>query len=162
MSTAVRHSSIETTLPNEAESAQILDLVKALEDRGETIEAQPAIITADGTRHDIPGDLSRILLSAAKTLANGQGVTIVARHRLLTTQEAADMLNISRPTLIKILDEGAIPFEMRGSHRRIRLQHVINYQEALQTRRAEALDRMQSQGQADGIYDILDTTVDED
>lgn len=159
MNATARHSSIETTLPEETESAQILSLVKALEARGEAVEAQPVIVTGDGTRHEIPDGLADILVNVATTLASGQGVTVVPRHSLLTTQEAADMLNISRPTLIKILDDGAIPFEYRGSHRRIRLQNVINYQESLRTRRAEALDRMQAQSQADGLYDILDTTM---
>lgn len=162
MNVAARHSTIETILPEDTESAQILSLVKALEARGETVEAQPAIVTGDGTRYEIPDGLADILVNVATALASGQGVTVVPRHRLLTTQEAADMLNISRPTLIKILDGGAIPCEYRGSHRRIRLQHVIDYQESLRTRRAEALDRMQAQSQADGLYDILDTAMNAD
>jgi excisionase family DNA binding protein len=162
MNAAARHSTVETILPEENESARILSLVKALEARGETVEAQPAIITVDGTRHELPDDLADILVTVATALASGQGVTVVPRHRLLTTQEAADMLNISRPTLIKILDDEAIPFEYRGSHRRIRLQDVIDYQDSLRTRRAEALDRMQAQSQDAGIYDILDTTMDAD
>ncbi|MGP9623571.1 helix-turn-helix domain-containing protein [Corynebacterium sp. AOP34-AQ2-28] len=162
MNATARRSSFETTLPAETESAQILSLAKALEARGKTVESQPASITVDGTRHELPDGLADILVNVATTLASGQGVTVVPRHRLLTTQEAAELLNISRPTLIKILDDGAMPVEYRGSHRRIRLQHVINYQEFLRTRRAEALDRMQAQSQADGLYDILDTAVDAD
>lgn len=162
MNAAARRSRIDTVLPDDTDSAQILSLVEALEARGESVEAQPVIVTGDGTQHEIPDELAEVLVTVATALASGQGVTIVPRHQLLTTQEAADMLNISRPTLIKILNEGEIPYEYRGSHRRIRLQNVVDYQETLRTRRAEALDRMQAQSQADGLYDILDTAMNGD
>lgn len=162
MNAATRRIPTDTILPDDTDSAQIISLVKALEARGKTVEAQPFIVTADGTRHEIPDGLADVLVNVASALASGQGVTVVPRHQLLTTQEAADMLNISRPTLIKILNDGEIPFEYRGSHRRVRLQNVIDYQESLRTRRAEALDRMQAQSQADDLYDILDTTMDAD
>lgn len=158
MNSAVRRATVETIVSNDAESATILSLVEALEERGNTVEDQPAII-AGNRRYEIPDGLANVLVNVATALSSGQGVTVVPRHRLLTTQEAADILNISRPTLIKILNEGSIPYENRGSHRRIRLQNVLDYQESLRTRRSEALDRMQAQSHADGIYDALDTTL---
>ncbi|MGP9725505.1 excisionase family DNA-binding protein [Corynebacterium sp. AOP40-9SA-29] len=162
MNAVVQSTAVETILPEDADSAQILSLVEALEARGETVEAQPVIVTADGVRHEIPQGLADVLVTVAKALALNQGVSIVPRHRLLTTQEGADMLNISRPTFIKILEEGTVPFEMRGSHRRIRLQSVLDYQKSLKAQRAEALDLMQQQGREDGIYDVLNAVMDED
>ncbi|MGP5931088.1 excisionase family DNA-binding protein [Corynebacterium glyciniphilum] len=162
MNTAAQHTGVETILPEDTESAQILDLVAALEARGMSVEGQPAIVTADGNRHDLPKGLADVLVTVAKALARNQGVSIVPRHRLLTTQEAADVLNISRPTLIKILEDGTVPFEMRGSHRRIRLQSILDYQESLKATRAEALDRMQLQSVEDGVYDVLNDVMDED
>lgn len=85
-----------------------------------------------------------------------------ARHQLLTTQEAADMLNIPLPALTRTLEEGELPYESQGSRIRIRADSVLALQESLRTPRAEALDRMQAQSQADGLYDILDTTMDGD
>lgn len=85
-----------------------------------------------------------------------------ARARLLTTEEAADMLNIPLPALTRTMEEGQLPFESQGSRSRIRRDSVLAFQESLRTRRAEALDRMQAQSQADGLYDVLDTTMDGD
>lgn len=152
----------QTVVPKEDESAQILDLVAALESRGREVAVQPALITADGTRHEVPPQLAEVLVTVAKALAQGQGVSIVPRQSMLTTQEAADLLNISRPTFIKILEKGDIPYEMRGSHRRIRLHSVLDYQEKLRVRRRSALDRMQQQSQEDGLYEVLDRVVSED
>ncbi|WP_312977977.1 hypothetical protein [Corynebacterium sp.] len=62
----------------------------------------------------------------------------------------------------QILEDGTVPFEMRGSHRRIRLQSILDYQESLKATRAEALDRMQLQSVEDGVYDVLNDVMDED
>lgn len=156
MTPATHRSEVETIIPDERQTAQILDLVAALEARGNAVEVQPALVTADGVRHELPRNLADLLATVARALAQGQGVSVVPRHRMLTTQEAADMLNVSRPTLIKVLEEGRIPFEMRGSHRRVHLQDVLDYQIALERGRGEALDRMQQQSKEDGLYELLD------
>jgi excisionase family DNA binding protein len=72
---------------------------------------------------------------------------------LLTTQEAADLLGISRPTLVRLLTDGQIPYEQRGSHRRITLAHAMAYQDRMRRERREALDRMALEGQAAGMYE---------
>lgn len=85
-----------------------------------------------------------------------------ARARLLTTEEAADMLNIPLPALTRTLERGQLPYQSQGSRIRIRADSVLAFQESLNTRRAVALDRMQAQSQADGLYDTLDTTMNGD
>lgn len=82
-----------------------------------------------------------------------------ARARLLTAEEAAAMLNIPLPALTRMLEEGQLPYLSQGRRIRIRADSVLAFQETLHTRRAEALDRMQTQSQADGLYDILNTTM---
>ena len=89
----------------------------------------------------------------ASAMAHGQGVTVIPRSALLTTQEAADLLGISRPTLVRLLKEGAMPFEQRGRHRRIMLAELLKYQEAMRSKRRAALDRMAREGQEAGIYE---------
>jgi excisionase family DNA binding protein len=76
-------------------------------------------------------------------LTDGQEVLVATRESCLTAQEAADFLGVSRPTLIRVLDLGEIPFERPNSHRRIRLADVVAYK-AERTRRRAALDELLS------------------
>ncbi len=63
-------------------------------------------------------------------MAAGHTMTLIPTNRMLTTQQAADMLQVSRPHLVKLLSEGTIPFELVGSHRRINAQDVMDYRTA--------------------------------
>lgn len=156
MTAATRHNTPETYIPRDSEHGQLLDLVAALESRGARVSAQPALVTASGKRLELPAEVADAFEQMVRLLAGGQGVTVVPHHRLLTTQEAADLLNISRPTFIKLLESGELPFELRGRHRRIRLEDVLEYQSTLRRGRAEALNSMQEEGQHDGMYEHLD------
>lgn len=156
MSTNARRPTPETYLPREDERGQLLDLVAALHDRGADVTPQPALVTATGDRLELPHDVSDAFERILRFLADGQGVTVVPRQRLLTTQEAADLLNVSRPTFVKLLERGELPFEMRGRHRRVRLEDVLTFQDSLRRDRSEALDTLQHQSQEDGLYDLLD------
>ncbi|MPZ53477.1 MAG: helix-turn-helix domain-containing protein [Acidimicrobiia bacterium] len=69
-------------------------------------------------------------------------VTIAALYHRLTTQEAAELLGISRPTLVKVLEDGEIPYEQPGRHRRIKLADVLEFRDQRSSKRREALDRM--------------------
>lgn len=146
-----------TYLPRDDERGQLLDLASALRERGTHIAPQPALITTEGRRFELPPDVASAFEQIVDHLAQGQGVTVVPHHRLLTTQEAADLLNLSRPTLVKLLESGEMPFEMRGRHRRVRLQDVLEFQDSLRQDRADALDEMQDQAAEDGLYDLLDS-----
>ncbi|MGO2933821.1 helix-turn-helix domain-containing protein [Brachybacterium paraconglomeratum] len=141
--------------PNDEDSrGKILDLVAALHDRGVEPASSTALLTPDGKRHELPPELARVLHDVARALLDGRGVTITPRHQLLTTQEAADMLNISRPTLVKLLERGDLPFEMRGAHRRVRLDDLLTYEQSLRHARSGELHRMQEVSQEAGLYDL--------
>ncbi len=84
----------------------------------------------------------QVLRSVVEALASGQAVTIAPLHQRLTTQEAADLLGVSRPTLVKLLETGEIPFEQPGRHRRVRLVDVLACRERASLERRAALDRM--------------------
>ena len=145
-----------TYLPTDHEQGQLLDFVAALEQRGQVTAPQPALVSENGTRLELSPGLAEVLMQVAKALAGGQGVSVIPRHRLLTTQEAADILNVSRPTLIKRLEAGELAFELHGRHRRIRLDELLNYQDSLRRGRSAALDTMQRHSQADELYELLD------
>jgi|SRR5699024_146864 len=155
MNTA-RSRTSDTYLPRDDEHGRLLDLVSALRERGTDVAPQPALVNAAGRRLELPPEVADAFEQIVDHLAQGQGVTVVPHHQLLTTQEAADLLNISRPTFVKLLENGELSFEMRGRHRRVRLQEVLDFQDSLRTERADALDDMQVSATEDGLYDLLD------
>ncbi|HQZ34285.1 MAG TPA: helix-turn-helix domain-containing protein [Ilumatobacteraceae bacterium] len=90
----------------------------------------------------LPPEIFEVLRGVVDAMASGQAVTIAPVHQRLTTQEAAELLGISRPTLVKLLESGEIPFEQPGRHRRVRLADVLTYRERSSVDRRAALDRM--------------------
>lgn len=90
----------------------------------------------------LPRPVVDALRQALVALAQGQAVTIFPTSTLLTTQQAADLLGVSRPTIIKILDAGEIPYITPGRHRRISLTDVLAYQRRSAATTSEALDEL--------------------
>jgi excisionase family DNA binding protein len=134
--------------------AEVVDFVSELARRGVTVpEPKPALVNADGTRLEVPAPVFDALVQVATAMAQGQGVTVMPLSALLTTQEAADLLGISRPTLVRLLADGEIAHEQRGRHRRILLSDLLAYQEQMHRERRESLERMAQDGQAAGLYE---------
>lgn len=77
--------------------------------------------------------------------------TVIPIHAALTTQEAADVLNVSRPFLVQLLEKGDMPFHKIGTHRRVRYQDVIAYKKRIDVDRRKALDELAAQGQELGM-----------
>jgi excisionase family DNA binding protein len=136
------------------ELAEVVDFVAALESRGVVVpQPGPALVGADGGKIELPHSVFEALLQVSTAMARGQGVTVIPRNAMLTTQEAADLLGISRPTLVRLLTDGEMPYEQRGRHRRIMLADLIAYQQRMRQERGESLDRMARDGQAAGLYE---------
>ena len=83
-----------------------------------------------------------LLVEILEAMATGRGVTIIPENAELTTVQAADVLNVSRPFLVRLLEEGAIPFRKVGKHRRIRMDDVMAYKEGIDRKREAALDEL--------------------
>lgn len=90
----------------------------------------------------VPRPAAVMLAQVLAMLANGQGVQIMPDRAMLTTQQAADMLNVSRPYLIGLLEQNLIPYEMVGTHRRIAFADLLEYTRKDDQRRRVALDEL--------------------
>ena len=85
------------------------------------------LVSPDGARIALPDPVFHLLVRITEILAHGDAVTIVPVGKELTTQQAADLLNVSRQYLVRLLDEGRIPFTRTGKHRRVRFDDVATY-----------------------------------
>ncbi len=101
----------------------------------------------------IPTVAFRFFVDVLAELANGNAVTVAPVHAELTTQQAADLLNVSRPYLIKLLDEEQIPYRRVGNRRKVQLVDVLDYKQRDAARRREILDELTREAEELGLYD---------
>ena len=120
-------------------------------------QPEAAVLQVNGASPDdavvLPARALEALKDILEIIAAGKGVAIIPQEAELTTRQAAEILNVSRPHLIKLLDSGEIPCRMVGTHRRIRRDDVMRYKVVLRQRREEMLDRLVAESQAMGLYD---------
>lgn len=110
------------------------------------------LVDADGQAVDVPRELIELLKNIVEHLRSGQGVSVSALDAELTTTEAADLLNVSRPHLIKQLEAGALGYRMVGTHRRIRLLDVIAFRDRQAAEADDALAELTRQAEDFGLY----------
>ena len=110
--------------------------------------------TSRGPSHSVslPSFSVKLLIEILRQTAAGNAVSVVPIRRELTTQEAAEMLNVSRPFLISLVEKGEIPARMVGSHRRIPLLPLLEYRRKTAAIQEEALDRMAAEAQELKLY----------
>ena len=100
----------------------------------------------------VPREAAVLLAQVLGYLASGEGVTVMPESAELTTQQAAEFLNVSRPYLIKLLETGEIPFRLVGTHRRVRFRDLRDYKNRDDLERRRAADDLTQLSQELGLY----------
>lgn len=134
-----------TYVPTNSESAQlavVLDFITEHERAGKGSIAPRYFLAgaAAGEQVELPPHVYGVLRQVVEAMKQGLAVTVVPQAHVLTTQQAADLLGVSRPTVIKLLDGGQIPFSKAGSHRRVRLEDLLAYRQRRREEQYAALE----------------------
>ena len=148
------HTAMALTLPTEAETLLAREMGRVLASRMRNSDPMELRIPDDpspaGTLR-LPLIAVRLLVRILEEMARGNAVTLIPVHAELTTQEAAAMLNISRPSLIQLLDEGKIEYRKVGTHRRVRFEGLMKYKRAAEAARRAALQELTDYDQEIGL-----------
>ncbi len=128
-----------------AESSRLL---AACMGKGDT--AQLRLIDGN-TDVTVPVSAIHMLVDILNQMAQGNTVSLVPVHAELTTQQAADMLNVSRPYLVKLLESGKIQFHKTGRHRRVRFDDLMGYMRQMDEENRKAAAELMAQAQEEGM-----------
>ncbi|MBD2773031.1 helix-turn-helix domain-containing protein [Iningainema tapete] len=115
------------------------------------VEGGAKLVGANGEQVDIPESLYQVLHHVVHALVKGQVISVIPQNCEMTTQQAADFLNVSRPYLIKLLEQGEIPYIKVGSHRRIPFADLMKYKEQRDVKRSQFLQQLISMSEEAGL-----------
>jgi excisionase family DNA binding protein len=140
-------------LPSEADAALAKETGRVLASRLGDNNLVRLQIMDGGSRATVklPAAAARLLVRILDEMARGNAVTLIPVHAELTTQEAADMLHISRPSLIQLLDEGKMEYRRIGTHRRVRFDALMKYKRQADAARRAVLAELAAYDQEIGI-----------
>jgi excisionase family DNA binding protein len=141
-------------IPTDANESQERDR-ELLEKLYEVINGneRPVLLGREGAHIQFPEPVFHLLTEIVRKMHRGQSVVILHENEELTTQASANQLGISRPHVVKLLENGEIPFHMAGSHRRVYLKDVLRYQKKRDLERRAAFDSLNRQLVAEDLYD---------
>jgi excisionase family DNA binding protein len=149
----------ETYLPRE-DDAEIIDFLTALRDRGrQPADPRPRLVGPDGQSAEVPESMFQVLLQVAAAMKAGLAVTVAPHHLMLSTQEAADLLRISRTTLVRLLETGVVPFDKPSRHRKVRLDDLLEYRRRQRSQAELAFADMVADTERLGLYDAAPAEV---
>ncbi|WP_193195604.1 helix-turn-helix domain-containing protein [Nostoc sp. MG11] len=146
----LRHNvSLDSVISPNLEAQPIKELERILSVKG----SQAKLVGANGEQITIPDSVYQVLHQVVHAMASGKVVSVVIQDRELTTQKAADFLKVSRPHLIKLLEQKEIPHIMVGTHRRVRFEDLVKYKKQRDSKRQEGLKQFTQFLEDEGFYD---------
>lgn len=113
------------------------------------------LVGTKGERIAVPESVFYVLVRVAEVMARGDGITVVPVGKELTSQQSADLLNVSRQYLVRLLDGGQIPYRRVGKHRRVRIEDLLVYKQRRDSERRKALRDLTAKSEDLGGYDEL-------
>jgi excisionase family DNA binding protein len=148
--TALAYGPHEPVAPTEADALLARETSRLLASHVSTRQHLRVRIMDDEQAGDIlslPASAVRLLLDILTEMAQGNAVTLIPVHAELTTQQAADLLNVSRPHLVGLLEEGKIPHRKVGTHRRVLFADLMAYKKRVDHAREKVLDQLAEEAQ---------------
>lgn len=136
-------------LPDESDIRQAVRAFSLL--RNEPKAEHYVLTSSTGDKVELSPAAFGLLLNVLQEMSRGNAVLVVPIHAELTTQEAASLLNVSRPFLIKLLEEGKIRFQLKGKHRRILFKDLMEYKQKSAKESYEALSKLASESEELGL-----------
>lgn len=115
------------------------------------------LVDPDGSSIELPDVAYRLFLSILEDMSEGQAVIVQTTGRKLTTGQVAQFLGVSRPTVVRLLESGEIPYEQAGTHRRVKLADAEAYRNRSKQQRLTALDEMAFEAAESGLDDETDS-----
>ena len=115
-----------------------------------TVSLRPVDATSKQTV-TLPAEAFRLLVEIVNQMASGNAVGVIPMHAEVTTQQAADFLEVSRPYLISVLEAGKLPFRKVGTHRRVRMADLVSYKRRDDDARRKVLDELAADAQENGL-----------
>ncbi len=144
----------EVVPPNEAQAQAAGHAARALarlltppRRRSRYIALRPEGGASEQDSVSVPREAFELFVKILEQMAQGNAVTVVPIHAELTTQEAANLLNVSRPFLVGLLEQGKIPFHKVGTHRRIRFEDLLAYKRQEEQRQEQILGELAAEAQ---------------
>lgn len=145
MSILMPHATDPLEIPR---AAQIEELLQKMRESHLTPR-----ISLEGQKIALPTEVNEAILDLLGRFAEGHGVIVASIDSLLTTSQAAELLGISRTYMVRLIDEGRIPVQYRGTHRRVHLMDVMQFMKTSRRTRADKLDAIAQLSERTGQYD---------
>jgi excisionase family DNA binding protein len=148
--TSLPYTMHEPVAPTETEALLVRETSRLLASHVRTRQHLRIRIMDDEQTGDVlslPASAVRLLLDILTEMAQGNAITLIPVHAELTTQQAADLLNVSRPHLVGLLEDGKIPHRKVGTHRRVLFQDLMAYKKHIDNAREKVLDQLAEEAQ---------------
>jgi excisionase family DNA binding protein len=136
---------LDTLAPSAVSKEDLDALRKVLND-------QPSLVGREGFIAPLPDPIFHLLLYVVRSIEQGKSITLIPENEALTTQAAANFLGVSRPYLVRLLQENKIPHHSVGSHRRVLLDDLRTYAKARDIERRTVLDELFDKIDEEGLY----------